>query len=182
MELVAQTLAGDREAFGRLYDRHAGMVRAVVAGVSGDWSAVEDMTQESFLRAYRKLATLRDPARVGPWVVGIARHVARERRRLLRRDRHLFVAQPLVLESSNDGEAAIDDRDRLQRVMYRLAELPEDERVAVHAFFLESQSADTVAERLGLSRSGFYALVQRAVAGLATRPQTTGTSNKATSK
>ena len=93
-ELVRQALAGDREAFGQLYDRHARQVRAVVAAVSGDWSDVEDMTQECFLRAYRKLATLRDPERVGPWLAGFARQVARERRRTLRRDRHEFGLPP----------------------------------------------------------------------------------------
>jgi RNA polymerase sigma-70 factor (ECF subfamily) len=72
-DLVAGTLSGNHEAFGELYDRHARMVRAVVAGVSGDWFAAEDMAQECFLRAYRSLARLRDPGRFGPWVVGIAR-------------------------------------------------------------------------------------------------------------
>ena len=44
-ELVAAALAGDREAFGQLYDRHGRMVRAVVLAVSGDWSAVGHYTQ-----------------------------------------------------------------------------------------------------------------------------------------
>ena len=169
-ELVAETLAGDREAFGQLYDRHARMVRAVVVGVSGDWAAVEDMTQECFLRAYRKLAALRDTERFGPWIVGIARHVARERRRSLRRDRHEF-GQPTETASATDGLAAVHDRDQFARVLYELAALPEPERLAVHAFFLEGHSANHAAELLGLSRSGYYALVQRAVAKLAARLQ-----------
>ena len=57
--------------------------------------------------------------------------------------------------------------------MCRLAELPDDERLAIHVFFLEGQNAAQAAERLELSRSGFYALVQRALARLATRPQAT---------
>ena len=47
--LVANTLAGDREAFGQLYDRHAAMARAVVAGVSGDWSAVRREDRDKVL-------------------------------------------------------------------------------------------------------------------------------------
>ena len=61
-ELVAQTLAGNREAFGDLYDRYARLVRSVVCGVTWDWPMVQDLTQESFLRAYRKLGSLREPA------------------------------------------------------------------------------------------------------------------------
>jgi RNA polymerase sigma-70 factor (ECF subfamily) len=168
--LVPKTLAGDREAFGRLYDRHAAMVRAVVAAVTGDWSAVEDMTQECFLRAYRKLATLRDRDRFGPWIAGVARHVARERRRSLRRDRHEFRdPEPAEVEPRSDIETNLHSRDQLEIVLRRLAELPEQERLAVHLFFFKEQNAERAAEVLGLSRSGFYALVQRAVARLATR-------------
>ena len=163
-----------------LYDRHARMVRAVVLGVSGDWSAVEDMTQECFLRGYRKLTTLRDPARFGPWIVGIARQVARERRRTLRRDRHEFAAQPPEQVTSPDGELSAERREQLERVTSRLAELPEDERLAIHAFYLEGQNAVQAAEQLDLSRSGFYALLQRALARLATRPRADRTTDKAT--
>jgi RNA polymerase sigma factor (sigma-70 family) len=127
------------------------------------------MVQECFLRGYRKLATLRDAARFGPWMVGISRQVARERRRSLRRDRHQFAAQPPELPATSVDQT---DREQLARVMRRLAELPEAERVAVHAFYLDGQNAQRVAEQLEISRSGFYALLQRALTHLATRPQT----------
>jgi RNA polymerase sigma-70 factor, ECF subfamily len=177
-ELVAAALATTRhtvepavgcprEAFGQLYDRHARKVRAVVAGVSGDWSAVEDMTQESFLRAYRNLGRLREPQKFGSWVVGIARQVGRERRRSLRRDRHVFHdPRSTVVADSTDGEAAVHQRDEWQRVIERLAELPAEERMAVHLHFFAQRNAQEAAELVGLSRSGFYALLQRAVARL----------------
>jgi RNA polymerase sigma-70 factor, ECF subfamily len=170
-ELVAETLAGDREAYGQLYDRHARLVRAVVLAVSGDWPSVDDMTQECYLRAYRKLDTLRDRERFGPWVAGFARQVARERRRSLRRDRHEFRAEPADVAASTDGAPNTFDRDQIDRVMRRLAELPETERLAIHAFYLEGKNATQTAKQLELSRSGFYALLQRALAQLATRPR-----------
>lgn len=167
-ELVSATLSGDREAFGLLYDRHARMVRVVVTGVSGDWSSVDDMVQECFLRGYRKLATLRDPALFGAWIVGIGRQVGRERRRKLRRDRHEFgEAKDWELASSTDAGSKVDDGDQLEVVMRRVAALPERERLAIHAYFVERQPAEQIAQSIGLSRSGFYALVQRAVARLA---------------
>jgi RNA polymerase sigma factor (sigma-70 family) len=179
-ELVAQTLAGDHEAFGRLYDRHARLVRAVVLAVSSDWSAAEDMTQESFLRAFRKLTSLREPSRIGPWLVGIARQVARERRRSHQRNRLRFDSDVVEPPCETNGEAEIDSRDQIERVMTRLAELPEDERLAVHAYFLAGERAVEAADRLNLSRSGFYSLVERALAKLALRPKTVEPTNKAT--
>jgi RNA polymerase sigma-70 factor (ECF subfamily) len=167
-ELVTTALAGEREAFGQLYDRYARIVRAVVAGTSGDWPGAEDMTQECFLRAYRKLRALREPGRFGAWVVGIARQVGRERRRTLRRDRHeLHDSQPVSLASGPNGVPSIDDRDEFEHVLRSLNQCDERERIAIHAFYLEQQGGSRVAELLGLSRSGFYALLQRAIARLA---------------
>jgi RNA polymerase sigma-70 factor (ECF subfamily) len=167
-ELVASALVGNREAFEPLYDRHARMVRAVVAAVSGDWPAVEDMTQETFLRAYRNLGRLEEPQKFGSWVVGIARQVGRERRRTLRRDRHEY-RDPRLTETAatTDGKEVVEQQDEIRCVLQRLAELPDEERLAVHTFFFDEQSARQAAEVVGLSRSGFYALLQRALARLA---------------
>ena len=167
-DLVAQTLSGNREAFGCLYDRHARLVRAVVYGVALDWPMVQDLAQESFLRAYRNLARLREPDRFRAWIVGIARQVARERKRGLRRDRHEFVGDgALLIESTLDtaGEAAA--ADEIELVMQKLALLPEREQLAIHLFFLEDRDANKAADHVRLSRSGFYALIERALARLA---------------
>ncbi len=164
---LRKTLAGNREAFGQLYDRYARMVQAVVAGVSGDWPAVEDMTQECFLRSYRNLSKLREPERFGPWIVGITRQVGRERRRSLARDRHEFSGAGLAeIATTTNGEVVVDEREHVEAVMQKLAMLPEQERTAVHAFFLEQRDAQQTAELLGLSRSGFYAVVARGIARL----------------
>lgn len=171
-EDVRRTLAGDPQAFGRLYDRHARGVRAVVAAVSCDFAAVEDLTQETFLRAYARLASLRDTDRFQPWIQGIARHVARERRRALARDRH----EPLDTAgavSSLPPEQTLEDADEATKVFTELAQLPEGERLAIHAYFFASQRADAAAERLGLSRSGFYATPNRALERLRSRLQST---------
>jgi RNA polymerase sigma factor (sigma-70 family) len=167
-ELVAQTLTGQREPFGVLYDRYARLVASVTAGVAGDWDAVDDMVQECFLRAYRKLATLHDSTRFAAWIVGIARQVGRERRRTMRRDRHEF-HDPITLTQNEcaDASAELCQREELDHIMQHVAALPENERIALHAFFLEEQNVNTTAEQLGMSRSGFYAIVQKAVAHLA---------------
>jgi RNA polymerase sigma-70 factor, ECF subfamily len=177
-ELVAASLAGDHEAFGQLYNRHARTVRAVVIAISGDWSATDDMTQECFLRAYRKLSTLHDRQRFGPWIAGFARHVARERRRSLQRDRHEFGTEISELPN-NSAPMESDDREEFEQVMLRVAGLPEDERLAIHTFFLADQNAAQAAQQLELSRSGFYALVQRALARLATHPHRPDSMTKA---
>jgi RNA polymerase sigma-70 factor (ECF subfamily) len=82
-DLVRRAIAGDILAFGVLYDRTVRLVRAVAADAGPD---ADDVTHDTFLRAFRKLATLRDPARFAPWLVGIARIVVAEHRRARRYD------------------------------------------------------------------------------------------------
>jgi len=158
-ELVARTLAGDREAFGRLYDRYARLVRAVASDAGTD--AVPDLTQETFLRAFRRLATLRDPDRFGPWLVGVARQVVREHRRRRRPD-------PLGdRDPPGRADDSADDADEIDHLLRLVGRLPEPERLAVQFFFLSERDADETARLLERSRSGTYALLKRACARLA---------------
>lgn len=167
-DLVAQSLAGNCEAFGCLYDRYARLVRAVASSVSLDWPTVQDLAQETFLRAFRNLGRLREPERFGAWVVGIARQVARERRRTLRRDRHEFVGDgPLEIEPRCDDGETIERAEQTQLLLRMLGELDERERLAIHVFFLQEHDANRSAELLSVSRSGLYALVNRGLKRLA---------------
>lgn len=167
-DLVASVLAGDREAFGCLFDRYARLVRAVVYDICTDWPTVQDLTQECFMRSYRNLGRLRQPDRFAEWLVGIARQVTRERRRSMRRDRHRFVGDNMPdISSETDVSGAMRLAEETELVIRRLADLPERERLAIHTFFLQECDARQAAKLLGLSRSGVYALLERALARLA---------------
>jgi RNA polymerase sigma-70 factor (ECF subfamily) len=163
-ELVARTLAGDREAFGRLYDRHARLVRAVALGAGRDAATVQDLTQECFLRAYRNLPSLREPGSFGPWVVGIARQLVREQRRRRRPG-----GLPLDGPPAAPPARSADDADEIAHVLGLVSRLPEEERLAVHFFFLGERDVGETARLLNRSRSGTYALLKRACARLARR-------------
>src|SRR5262245_11016605 len=136
-ELVARTLAGDCESFGPLYDRYARLVRAVAFGVGRDLAATADLTQECFLRAFHRLSTLRVPERFGPWIVGIARQVAREHRRR-RREQLLGDTVPALVSDPAAAAGAADEIEQLLRLVCRL---PEPERLAVHFFYLNERNA-----------------------------------------
>jgi RNA polymerase sigma-70 factor, ECF subfamily len=159
-EDVSRTLAGDREAFGRLFDRHARSVRAVVAAVSCDFQAVEDMTQETFLRAHERLASLKDSTAFRGWIHGIARLVAKEGRRQNARKQLVTSMHLTLLDSLSDADA-VERREEQQLVLQLLMDLPERERLAVHAYFFHEQQADEAAAAMEISRSGFYAALER---------------------
>jgi RNA polymerase sigma-70 factor, ECF subfamily len=160
---VRQTLSGDREAFGRLFDRHARQVRTVVAAVSGDFGEVEDMTQETFLRAYRQLPSLRDVDGFRGWIQGIARFVARERCRRLVRNPLPISDNETQLVSDDTSQEMVQQHEEQQRVMAAVSGLPERERLAVHAYFFHEQNAEEAAVTMQISRSGYYAALERGI-------------------
>lgn len=157
-DLVRRAIAGDIAAFGSLYDRTVRLVRAVAADAGPD--AADDVTHDTFLRAYHALKTLRDPARFAPWLVGIARLVVLERRRARRFDP---LPEQTPAPASTEADAS-DDAEELLRVVARL---PEEERLAVRFFFLNERGIEETARLLNRSRSGTYAVLQRAKVRLA---------------
>ncbi|MCA9266277.1 MAG: sigma-70 family RNA polymerase sigma factor [Planctomycetales bacterium] len=164
-EEIRLALKGDHEAFCRLYDRYAGLVRSVVAAVAGDLAAVDDLTQETFLRAYQKLATLRNVNRFRFWLQGIARRVARERRRDLQRHQHRTTTQQVdeLPDRPHPDASRLYDTETRETLMAAVATLPERERLVVHAYFFHEQDVSQAADAIGVSRSGFYAALQRAL-------------------
>ena len=127
--LVARVLAGDRRgAFEQLLRRHQGMVRAQLRRLlHGDVAAADDLAQEAFLLAWRKLDQFRGDARFSTWLYRIAYSCFLQARR----------KQPR-LAAGADGEAerlpapphAMDLQLDIDRAMRRLS--PAERRVLLH--------------------------------------------------
>ena len=166
-DLVRRVIAGDVPAFGVLYDRTVRLVRAVAADAGR--ADADDVTHDTFLRAYRSLHSLRDPARFASWLVGIARLVVSERRRARRFDP---LPEQIPARTLTDAETH-DDAHELLRLVARL---PEEERLAIRFFFLNERSIEETARLLNRSRSGTYAVLQRAKTRLARWLQECGVS------
>lgn len=158
--LVNGVLSGDREAFAELYNRHARFIRAVCYDATRDGTSAADLTQDVFLRAYRSLSQLRDPARFASWLLGIARQVCREWRRTQRRRR--IVGEPQVEPGAPEARHVALDADRVHALREGIAQLPERERLALHAFYLMEMDAEHARGVLELSRPGLYRVLSRA--------------------
>jgi len=162
-DLVRKTLAGERSAYAELYDRYARLIRAICFDVTGDLAAAQDLAQEVFLRAWRRLGTLREPAKYSRWLIAIARNTCRRWRRSRSRDRHRYVGlRPGEREKELPASDPRPDDEQLGRLRAAIADLPEKERLALHAFYLLGRSAEDSRAALGLSRSGFYRTLERA--------------------
>ena len=156
--LVAAVLAGSHAAYAQLYDRYAPLVRAVCHDMTQNLADAQDLTQDVFLRAYERLGELRRPERFGPWLVSIARRRCQEWRRRKARQRRRFAA----LKAGSTGTCDTTGYTENGQLLRLIGTLPENERLALHAFYLRSQSVEEARGVLGLSRSGFYRALERA--------------------
>lgn len=141
-QLVRSALAGDPAAFSRLYERYGRVVHGLLlARVARD--EVEDLVQDVFLTAWRRLGDLRDPAAFGGWIAMIARHRATD----FHRRTAAFVELPDNLESPGtpSGEADADV------VLAAIRSLPDAYRETLILRLVEGLSGPEIAERTGLT-------------------------------
>ena len=110
---VAAVRLGDTERYRELVERHQRSVYAVAWSRLGDAALAEDVTQEAFIRAYRRLWLLGDGTKFSGWVNTIARHVAinlglRHRRELDKRERWALESVAEAAAVSPDELAGTD--------------------------------------------------------------------------
>lgn len=104
-DLITRVLqAGDPNAFGELVRRYQSPVRSFLRRLTrGDAALADDLAQETFVRAWRKLETFRTEARFSTWLFGIAVNEFRAR---LRRDRRHQWDEPG--DQAADPESAVE--------------------------------------------------------------------------
>src|SRR5512138_3397713 len=74
-QLVGLTLEGDREAFGQIVARYQSPICALAYSACGSFNRSEDLAQEVFVAAWRRLRELRDPGKLKSWLYAIARNL-----------------------------------------------------------------------------------------------------------
>jgi RNA polymerase sigma-70 factor (ECF subfamily) len=154
-ELVTRVRRGDDEAFRLIFDRYSRPVLSFIYDMVGDRALAEDLAQETFVRAFRGLQTLREETKLSTWLFAIAKNVAREQLRTRRRD------------ASNveiDGEESFELHDHARTpagqlldkelnavITAALSRLDEDKRLVFTLKVLQQRSYEEIAEITGFS-------------------------------
>jgi RNA polymerase sigma factor (sigma-70 family) len=159
-ELVARSRAGSRDAFGTIVERYQATVSAVAYSLTGSVSRSEDLAQETFVTAWKRLGDLREPHKLRSWLCGIARnHVSAERRRLTREPSHHAGALGDELAAGEKPPSTLAVTAEEQALLWReIGQLPEIYREALVLYYREEQCVAAVASALELSED---AVMQR---------------------
>ncbi|GAB3406882.1 RNA polymerase sigma factor [Flindersiella endophytica] len=147
--------AGEYDAFGQLFDRHARTVYNFLFRRTASWSDAEDLTSAVFLHAWRRRSEIildRDSAL--PWLLKVADYCARNQRRALRRYLHALERLQISRDEHPDHAdavaARIDDERAMVHVRAALRRLPKPEREVVELCVWAGLDQQAPAAALGI--------------------------------
>jgi RNA polymerase sigma-70 factor, ECF subfamily len=167
--LVKAAQSGDMEAFGDLFDRYYDVVFRYVLFRMGDRSLAEDITQETFVRALRRITSVSYQGRdIGAWFVTIARnlifdHVKSSRYRLEQTTSEIIELSP----STGGPEQQVLDLATNDELLRCIRKLNPDQQECIQLRFLQGLSVAETAEIMDRNEGAVKALQHRAVRRLA---------------
>lgn len=177
---MVRVMEGDRKAFGVLYDRHAPRIRAFVARYVGQGDVADDLTQEVFLKVYRKPASFDPRSRFTTWLYAVARNASIDFLRLKRlptvpagvpgRDGRDFAVEPVAVGASPE-EALLhrELKDHMHEILSGMSKKLKEVFVlcAIEGLSYEEAAevldcpVKTVSSRLSRARNYFFEAFER---------------------
>lgn len=157
-QTISAVLKGDRTRYADLVERHKKMVYAIAWSQLGDNDLSEDAAQETFVKAFCYLRTLRNPDQFGCWLATITRNVCKAFQRKLSRE-SAFLTQWAALEST---VMATRDNPQSVNLSESFAALSPAYREALTVYYVEGKSGKEAADVLGISEAAMKVRLHRA--------------------
>ena len=168
-QLIRRILSDDGEAFSILVQKYQKSVHALVWRKVNDFHYAEEITQDTFLQAYKKLSTLKNPNQFAGWLYVIANRLC-----INWLNRHKPAMPSLEdtpveeIEEAAYNHYAAEQRDaegtkyRYEIVQKLLSKLPESERTVVTLYYLGEMTANEISKFLGVSVNTITSRLRRA--------------------
>ncbi|MDE0634959.1 MAG: sigma-70 family RNA polymerase sigma factor [Candidatus Poribacteria bacterium] len=168
-ELIQRTLAGDNNAFSELVEKYQKQVHALAWRKIGDFHTAEDITQDTFLKAYQRLHTLKEPHRFAGWLYVIAsrRCLAWFRKKRLQKQVLENIGTPVTNRDAYSRHVAEEQAKTIdeaqQEVVKKLLEtLKESDRIVITLHYFGEMTCEEMSEFLGVSANTIKSRLRRA--------------------
>ncbi|MCE5313391.1 MAG: RNA polymerase sigma factor [Armatimonadota bacterium] len=159
--IVNAVLHGDKDGYEKLIDKYKKMVYGIAWSHLGDVDLSEDAAQETFVKAYTYLGTLREPDKFAGWLARIARNVCGSLGRGIKRE-NAFHKKWAVLEST-EAVPQEESRDSLSQQLWdSFAKLTAIHREALTLFYVEGKSIAEASAALGIAEQTMRTRLHRA--------------------
>ena len=169
VQLIRRVLSGDDTAFSTLVQKYRKSVHALAWRKIGDFHHAEEITQDTFLQAYKKLSTLKDPNQFAGWLYVIANRLClnwiRKKKPTMQSLDGTSTEEiekfSYIRYVSEQRETETSER-RSEIVKKLLARLPESERTVVTLYYLGEMNAKEIGKFLGVSVKTIHSRLHRA--------------------
>jgi RNA polymerase sigma-70 factor (ECF subfamily) len=170
-ELMKRVAKGDDDAFRILFERHYRLAYSVIYRQLGVQSIAEDLVQEAFLRVYRAAPKYEPTAKFSTWLYTVVTNLCLNYKRDRARDKLRLLSSgpedegnPLeqLAASVEPDHDSLDQAERARVVREAIAELPENQRLALILSRYEDKSYEEVAEILKTTVAAVKSLTSRA--------------------
>lgn len=173
LDVIKRVQAGEREAFGLLFDHYHAMIYKYVIFRVGNRQTAEDLTSDTFLRALKRIDSFtwqgRDP---GAWLVTIARNLVADHYKSARHRWEFYPADVLDFDRpdhdpNGSPETAAVDHDTSRILLAAIRKLTPDQQDVIALRFLHGFSPAETAQAMGKGEKAVNALLYRALRTLA---------------
>jgi RNA polymerase sigma factor (sigma-70 family) len=152
--LVAASRKGDKTAYAQLVEKYYKQVFLICLGIVGNVHDAEDVAQETILKGFMEISTLRESSRFCPWIIKIARSLCINFVRRRHRGRRILEKKA----AQTDGQSGLDYN--LQRAIEKL---PMEIRLPLVMYYFDGQSVKKVADNLEMSTSAVYSKLRSGI-------------------
>ena len=168
VELINRILAGDENAFASLVKKYEKQVHALAWRKIGDFHIAEEITQDTFLKVYQKLSTLKDPNQFSGWLYVIATNLCRAWIRKKRLETEPLENTEIESIDETYSRYVAEEQTKVtveaQREVVKklLAKLKESERTVMTLYYFGEMTCEEISRFLGVSTSAIKLRLHRA--------------------
>ncbi|MBR5728753.1 MAG: sigma-70 family RNA polymerase sigma factor [Prevotella sp.] len=152
----------DQRCFAEIVRRYSGIVFSKTLSVVRREELAKEVTQQTFIRAYERLACWRNDS-LGPWLTTIAMHTALDELERERRNRPtvLSAMEKTVKDNASSQDYDAEHENRLQSMEKAIAALPEQDRQIIRLHYYQRVKTDEIARLTGLSQTNVLVRLHR---------------------
>jgi RNA polymerase sigma-70 factor (ECF subfamily) len=162
---IEKVLQGDANSFAILVDRYKDMVFSVALKVVKNREEAEEVSQDTFIKAYRSLKSFKGDAKFSTWLYKIAYHNCMDRVKKIAKAYHTGTIDEVTenrIKATDDVLKTIEQKERAIIIKECLGELPEDERAILWFFYFEELSLKEITEVTDYSENNVKVKLHRA--------------------
>jgi len=148
VEIIKSVLEGNKDMFGQLVDRYQQLVVGYAYHLCRNRDSADDLTQETFIAAYKSLDRLKEPGAFPGWILGILKNKYRN----LGRDNKIptISLSELGIDLPDSGQHETFSQDALDKIVKYVYSLPEKYKEVILLKYIKDFSYKQIADILGI--------------------------------